>query len=172
MVVPIGLAIILGLALIGWPLVFTYSPLIFTAEVKSPRRRHDGGLLEYTYTPLKDVNTIRVLRINPSVTDARPVRCSLLQVPLGGHLLETPMYVAISHKWPTMNDPGSSPPNAPEGTNDDEPGAFLQGAANRSGGLIINRCEFRVHPDILTKLRDVRSAWRALCVWIDTICID
>ena len=176
--VAIAFAITTVLAFIGWVLIFAYLPVTFAAESIAPKRQHGRNPVDFSYTPLKDNNTIRLLRINPSVTDALPVRCSLLQVPLGGWRLKTPAYVAMSHKWPEMkkakkND-GNSAPQRTLGNND-ERGPFLDAERNRTSlgsGLIVNGCPFPVHLDILTKLRDVRSGFRPVCVWIDNICID
>ena len=182
---------ILGAALIvGGIIGSAILPGTYVPESQAPKPGEGQPPSAFKYTPLKDTNTIRVLRIEPSLTDALPVRCSLLQVSLGQTWLS---YNAVSHKWPASDIPHVTPSGIPRTDNQaggepvliDEAEAFLKHAEQDGGDgdgstdgtdepikLLVNGYSFAVHPDILGKLRGLRSTIMYHCVWIDNICID
>ncbi len=100
----------------------------------------------FNYMPLKDSQTMRVLRVHRSLRGDAPISCDLLQVPLGD---DGPFYDAISYRWEE---------NA--------------GAATKSETILINGFGFDVYPNVLAILKDVRSPIVSRCIWIDSICIN
>jgi len=164
-----------------WVFAFIIHPLSLPAESKAPYTPYSCWSPRFRYTPLYGRTTFRLLRINPSLTNSIHVKCSLLQVPLDGDSLDAPQYIAISHKWPDFNGPNQTTQHLPSDEGQERDGLVedvernagaLSGTTAASANILVNGCRFPVHPDILLKLRDVRSAFRPVCVWLDNICIN
>ncbi|VUC35617.1 unnamed protein product [Clonostachys rosea] len=94
---------------------------------------------------------IRVLKVLPSLRASEVVECQLLQVELHG---SRPSYDAISYHWQIPRKDAS---------NDYEPQTRI---------IMINGFQYKVFPNVLSILKDVRNWVFPRYIWIDSICID
>jgi hypothetical protein len=97
------------------------------------------------YEPLpRNGETIRLLRLRPSIDKAAPIRSELLEYSLG-IAGESHRYEALSYVW---GDPG----------------------VTRT--IIVNEAEFRVTVNLFAALQRLRSAIVDRLLWVDAICIN
>jgi hypothetical protein len=97
----------------------------------------------YQYTALPDEYSFRILRIRPSITTSAPIHCDMLVASL---VSPHPPYTGISYVW--------DPPNSSKET------------------IFVNNRPFKVFPNVVAILQQMRSPVRTQCVWIDSICIN
>lgn len=96
----------------------------------------------FQHKPLKHNNSFRLLRIHPTVLGSRPLKCDVISVQSPDLV---PSYYAISYRWEKTS---------------------------KSGKIFINGQEFPVYPNVESILKDMRSPFRPLLVWIDQVCIN
>ncbi|KAN0095093.1 Heterokaryon incompatibility protein (HET) domain containing protein [Hyaloscypha variabilis] len=96
----------------------------------------------FQHKPLKHNNSFRLLRIHPTVLGSRPLKCDVISVQSPDLV---PSYYAISYRWEKTS---------------------------KSGKIFINAQEFPVYPNVESILKDMRSPFRPLLVWIDQVCIS
>ena len=100
----------------------------------------------FSYKSLSQKDSIRLLLVQPALSDDTIIRCSLIHTTLSEckyEILEN--YIALSYTWGNMN---------------------------RSKWILIDDMEHSVTDNLYSALQDIRDRTRVLRLWADAICIN
>ena len=108
---------------------------------------------EYRHSPLQQQDSIRLLRLLPSIDKDAPIQCQLFEYSLQGPTEEIHLYEALSYVW---------------GSTANQQIVFVQSEDDAKGSFQTLLVTANLH----VALKYLRSRHIARTIWIDAVCID